>query len=719
MNYKILNLRKIKKSDLIKSLTENDFDIPSNKEKKEIQDTIAESIENGIYLIARNALIIGIYFDFERTFFNIRRKGIFRYSKYTSKKCIVDSLASEVLDICEKLGYVSNDNIKYLKSIINLKNLQFSYNDIHKFILGEVKSFKNKYKGKSIIKSLLSYVDYLFLSNHYPESITDPMELTSRTKEEISSAVSYLIYFITEKNTLNITDTTYVSEEYIKSGEIGRIIIAACYVSDFREFEIMIDHFNYECIVVGDKLQIRPYSEDFEKSIRIGYIRNQLQYYNDILSAEDTEESSKSVSIEELVDELNKQDEFNFFQYTETHNYPRYRVEIPEPIFEFIVERFFKPDLLFKEEIIYLAKVFKEQLLNPDDLKNIKIRDNLSIMDFIKIKRVFSLFYLLFTKQIYKKEKVDNEILLRSLIPVYPEKLFYNFIEKLTSTENIDTFLDIVCWEPGSDTLFDLQYHPILYFNNHFLIPLTILVNSNSIRNLFASEYKQNNKNLFTDGSIDALVEKLSSSFDKAGIQNFKQTSIPNTDVDLFAVFEDTLFLFECKHTLHPVSAFDLRTTYDYIKKAEKQLEYLNQEFSKGNLVKALEAKYKIDLTNIRNVVSCIVMSNRLFNGNVFKYPVRNINEIDNFLNRGTMRTNEGEFWLWQEEKLTLSDLLEYFSLESKLVKLLYDSVSARTLTYKLTDPPLIFDAYYMASEKAIPILNNFTSTLREFKQNE
>jgi len=714
MNYKTLNLRKVKKEDLIKSLIEKDFEVPTGKDKKDIQNIIIASIERGTYLIARNALILGLYFDLEETFNKIRKGGIFRYSKYTSKRCMVENLVTDILELNEKLGFVDEDCIKYLNSIKNLSNLHNSYTKIHEFIQDEINFFKNKYKGKSLIKTLLSYIDFLFLSNHYPASVTDLTEISSRNKEDICSAVSYLIYLISNKYSLNITDTRLIAEEYIKSGEIGRIIIAACFISDFKEFEILIDHFNYECIVCEDKLKIIPPFENFEKSIRIGYIREHLQYFNDFIKAEKTEEDNRVVSLEGLVDELNKMEEFKFFKYTESHNYPRYIVEIPEPIYDIIIEKLFKPDLLFKEEVLYLAKVFKEQLLNPDSLRQIKIRENFTLLDFIKIRRVFSLLYLLFTKQIFKNENIDHEVLLRSLIPVYQEEIFYNFIEKLTSTENINDFLDIVCWEPGLDILFDLQYHPIIFIAHHFIMPLTILVNSNSIRNLFASEYKQNNKNLFLDGSIDALVEKLSKSFDEAGIQNFSQTSIPNSDIDLLAIFEDTLFLFECKQSLHPVSTFDLRTTFDYINKAEKQLDYLNQEYLNGNLTDLLEKKYKIDLKGIKNIVSCVVLSNRLFNGNAFKYPIRYISEIENFLTNGRMRTNEGEFWLWKTDKLLLSDLIEYFSLNSKLVKLLFDSVSVRTLTYKLSNPPILFDSYFLSSEKAIPLLNDFTSKLRK-----
>ncbi|MBI6118350.1 hypothetical protein [Salegentibacter maritimus] len=716
MNFKQINLRKVKKENLIEEIINKNFELPSLKDKKEIQKIINSSIQTAQYSIAINSLILGIYFDYKNTFQNIRRKGTMRYSKYMNKKCIVSNLSADLLEINSSTSFLLATEKNYLESISNLSNLRNSYQELNVFIIKETKWFEKKYKNKSILKSLLVYADFLFLSNHYPESNEDPMDINCRSKEDVCSAISYLIYFISDFKRIKPIDTAFVSEEFIKSGEIGRIIVAACFISDFKEFEILIDHFNYQCKLNEKTLKIIPPSKDFEKSIRLGYIRNELQNINDTLFVLEQENAKENQSLVELVEKITEVKDFNFFKLTESYGYSRYRVEIPEVIYHFILDNFFKPNTLFQEEVVYLAKIFKEQLLNPEDLEKIKIKDELTLMEFIKIGRVFSLFYLLFSKEIFKMEDPDSDILLRSLIPVYLEDELYDFIEKLTSTQNIDTFLDLVCWEPGLDILFDLQYHSIIFINNRFFVPLSIMVNSNSIRNLFASEYKQNNKSLLSDGSVDALVEKLNKSFNNAGITNFKETSIPNSDIDLFAIYEDTLFLFECKQSLHPVSAFDLRTTFDYIKKAESQLDNLNHLYNDFDLSSLLERKYGIDLSKVENVISCIVLSNRMFNGNVFRYPVRYINEITNMLEKGIMRTNEGEFSLWKGEELTLSDLKNYFSLDNQLTKLHLDSLSVRTVSYDLTNPPIEFDSYYMDSEVAIPKLNKFTSTLRKVR---
>lgn len=704
--------KKVDNSTLIEDLKKGLFTAPSSKEFSILFKKLDSATSSGDYLTSRNCLTVLVFFNTDKTFESIKRKGVFRYSKYTNRKCIVKNLSLDLIDICRKLNKLTPSFEIYLNSIVTYSTIVDSYKSFDKYILNEIRAFEKKYAGKSLVKTLLSAVDFLFLSNYEPNSTDDLSSISSRTKEEVSSAVSFLIYFYTERIKGSNIDTTFVAEDYIKSGEIDKLIIPACYHLDFREFEILIDHFDYECVMEDARMLIRPPFEDFEKAIRLGYIRTDIQQMNDRII------DHEALSFENLVDELNKQDSFKFFTLTDTHNYERYRVEMPEPIFEILIDKFIKPDALFREEISYLSMIFKEQLLDIDDLKKIKLKDDLTLEEFMKIRRVFMIFYLLFAKEIYKKEKVETNCLLRSLIPSFPEKTFREFIEKLLPANKIDSFLDLVSWEPGLEIVFDLQYHPILFFDDHFLIPLSIFANSNSIRNLFASEYKQNNTELLKNGEVDPLVDKLHSSLSEASLLSFSQTPIGFSDLDVFAVHENVLFVFECKHSLHPVSPFDLRTTFDYIKKAENQLDLVLNDFHNGHLVKKLEAKHNIKLNGIEKIQGVIVLSNRLFNGNIFKYPVRNISEIDNMLNQGTMKTKDGTFWLWKEKKLTIDFLLDYFSLDNNLILLLSNSLSQRTQIYEFAKPEIKFNTYFLDIEIATSKLKEFSDTL-EIKTDE
>lgn len=702
-----INFKKTDYKQLIKQLKENQFNTPSNAIKKKILKELEESVLRADYLVSRNTLIVSVFYDCEGTLNYIRRKGILRYSRYTNKKCIVKPLATEVIEICKEFGCNSKKVLSYFESIINLASVLDSYNAFERHILGEFRVFERKYKNKSIIKTLLSLTDYLFLSGHCPKNASNLSEITNRTKEDISASVSFLIHFYTQRVNTTDIDTTFVAVDYIKSGEISSLIIPACYYSDFKEFEIMIDHFDYSCQKEDSGLYIKPPFEDFEKSIRAGYIRTELQQYNDLF------EIKEAVSFEDFVTQINSIKEFKFFKLIKTHNYPRYILEIPEPVIDFIIEHFIKPDELFKDEVLYLSLVFKEQILKKEHLSLIKIKDDLTLFEFIKVRRMFLLLYHMFSQEIHNVEQIDTELLLRSLIPVFPTELFYLFMEKLLSTEKVESFLDLVYWEPNCDFIFDLQYHSILFLNEHFLIPLSIFSQSNAIRNLFASEYKQPNSKIHNTG--DALVEKLMDIFNEVFIRSFAETEINSTDIDICAIVDDTLFVFECKHTLHPVSSHDLRRTYDHIKKAETQLDKIIQCFERGELLDILKRKLKIETNKIKRIVPCIILSNRLFNGNIFKYPIRNINEVGNILKTGRMRTNSGTFCVWKDSSLTLEFMLDYFSLNCKLTTMLMDSLSKETLTFDFAEPKILFDTYYLDSEVALPKLDEFTKGFKKY----
>lgn len=706
MSYNSINFKKINKTQLIFEISKESFPKPTKKDLKTNQKLINESISNGNYELARNTLFFGFYFDRVETLDNIKKKGLFKYSKYISKKCIISNLAEELLVFSKAIGENSPLIINYLTSIINLAFLHSAYYELHKHIFSNYHRFKKNYKDKSIIKTLIAYIDFLFLSNQKLVQVYDPMDISSRTNEEIGEATSYLIFLFTERFKTSYKDTIFVADEYIKSGEIFRLIIASCFILDYKEFEVYVDSFNYSCIKNGDNLKIIPFSEAFDKSIQYGYIRSQLQAFNDYNDFKD------AASIEDIANQLLKVEELAIFEIKETLGHKRYTLSIPEPIYEIIADKFLKTESLFKEEIIYLRKLFKEQLLSFDDLKSIIIRDNLSLFEFLKIRRLFFLFYLLFSKEILKREQKDINIVFRSLLPVYRKDVFYEFVGKITSKENLDTFLAIVCWEPGEDVHFDLQYYPIVFLDGYFILPLAIFAHSNPIRNMYASEYKKDNKSLLSDGKVDRLVNKLHSIFKIAGINSFIQTSYKKTDMDVFAILDDSLFIFECKHSLEPTSAFDLRTSHDYIRKAEKQLDYLTSEYESGNLIPVLELKYKLELSHIKNAIFCIVVSNRLFNGNAFRYPVRNIFEIDNILTAGIMRTNKGVFRIWESKTLLLIDLLKFFGEDNEEIKLMNECLSCRTLKYGLLEPYIEFDKYYLSSEKFSPILDNYTEKL-------
>lgn len=716
MNYKGINLRKTAPKVLLSEFSKGSLGTITSRDIKDLMALIEQSVDAGIYCAALNAILLGIKIDYNKTFSTIRKRGLFRYSKYNQKKCIISALSNELLVLDKKLNFLDDKEIKYLQSIVNLVGLSSSFSAIHRLIIEEIKRFSRNHRKQSLIKTLLAFSDFLFLTNYVPEVPSDKQSVKSRTKEEIAEAVSYLIFFISSRQEIKAQDTVFVAGEYITSGEIGRIILPVCSMIELKEIEILIESFDYTCLSNEEKLKITPPSEDFDKSIRLGYIRSELQIGSYVDEAQHIDIIDNAASMESLIDTIHDGigEDIRFY-YKEDFGYGRYVLEFPEHIIDILVERIFTPNALFKEDLMYLSIIFKQQLLTIDDLENTIIRDDLTIKEFMNIRRLFSFLLSLYRKKLYiNKDTISTELLVRSMIPVYKEEQFYDLFGRITSQEKLDTFLDIMCWEQGAENLFDLQYNPLLYIDGLFLVPLNIFSTSNAIRNLYASEHKK--QGLLINGDLEPLSENLYNSFSRVGTPCLKNVEFSNGDVDVLAVVDNTLYIFECKHTLHPINVYDMRTTFDYIQKAESQLDKIKNEYESGSLKMIIETKLGSSLGHIDNVSYSIILSNKLFSGNTRKYPIRHINELTNIIEEGRFKTNDGIFSIWQGDDMASQDLDNFLGTNNAALNILYESLSVVTLSYPLTVPSIEIDWYYLESEVLLPKVKIYTDSLRHIE---
>lgn len=691
MKFSEINLNKLNYNEALSSYLSNNFIKPSNKEKKELQKVIEKSVLKAKYKVSINAITLGLCFDYDKTFENIRKKGVFRYSKYQKSKCIIKSLAEEIMYVCNSLSHAKQPDIDYLNSIILLEPTLQSYKELNKLVLAEIRDFKRNYKGKSLIKSLLCFNDYLFLINHYPDRNGDLDDIKGlRTKEEISSSVSYIIWLISELDGLTVSNSTLIADKYIESGAIKRIITACCFINELKEVEIFIDNFNYKCVKRDEVLEILPQSVCFEKSLRLGYIRTDIQIATDRLREDSGSESIKSIA-EEIVNL------FEVFVYIETHNYPRYILQMPEPLFDYLEKNILSPDHLFKEDFEYLSNVFKEQLLNFEKLKNEKIAANLTLLEFLKLIRVFTFFQILFEISVYDKNKdIKTGDVIRSLIPNFSEDHIYEILEKFTTTEKAESFLDLVTWEQGNQNLYDIQYYPFLFIDGYYLLSMNIMQRSNSLRNLIASEYKKGNKHILKDGKDDELINRLIRLSEKLNLDYDFGLNFSGGEIDFILVIEKTAFIFECKQTLHPASIYDLRTLNDYVNKAENQLDKIISLNEDEKLFQQFNSK-RINFSKIESVVPAIILNSRLFNGNCSKYPIRNIHELVNILERGTAVTIKETYKLWESNNLQLSDVLDYFDKQNKIYKYFFNSsLQLYKHNIPITSPEIVYDTYFI-----------------------
>lgn len=130
---------------------------------------------------------------------------------------------------------------------------------------------------EALFKELLAYADATFYLSGRSYEHFNKHKIEGYGHEEVFDGISYIIYLYNV--TIGIeTDIHYtVSAQYVFSDEIEKIILIACKVNQLQEWELCIDYFNYNVKSTERNLVIFDDTQLFEKSIRLGYIRRDMQ----------------------------------------------------------------------------------------------------------------------------------------------------------------------------------------------------------------------------------------------------------------------------------------------------------------------------------------------------------------------------------------------------------------------------------------------------------
>ena len=137
-------------------------------------------------------------------------------------------------------------------------------------------------------------------------------------------------------------------------------------------------------------------------------------------------------------------------------------------------------------------------------------------------------------------------------------------------------------------------------------------------------------------------------------------------EIDLLVIYDDFLLFVECKNPILPTDAFSMRNNYDYIQKAAKQLANMEKAFSNISFQNDFLKSHSIEYKH-REILSCIVMGNRLFSGYSYKgYPVRCIHELISFMYSGDVNyicdDQIIKEHIWDDINLSMQDIKKYLS---------------------------------------------------------
>ncbi len=287
-------------------------------------------IDSQRYVPSVNRLTLCILSDQTRTFSYIRRKGLFRQSKYVEKREIVSNLVRYLLLNRTTLD-ISLHNLNYLESIQAFVETHRLFQRMRAFIVGDLMDIKaswGKSNTKSIVKTMISFVEALFQSNHQISEHQDDNRLSFYSKEDIAESFSLILFLYSKGRELNIKDTLDIDMNLINSGRLERLLVVGCKYRVLLGLEILIDHFGYCATLSRRRITIKAPDEELEMSIMLSWIRQQLQLQYLFHSIIRQPYARDLVPYEHLINTITGK--MSLISYKEEFGLRRYRLEIPE-----------------------------------------------------------------------------------------------------------------------------------------------------------------------------------------------------------------------------------------------------------------------------------------------------------------------------------------------------------------------------------------------------
>jgi len=585
----------------------------------------------------------------------MRRGGIFRASRYEFRsKALIKILGA--FDRLVPEESIRPDRLRYIRSVQTLLPAAEDARQVRRSLLARLNTHK-----RYVLKSLLVSVNEMFAHNWQANYEIDSSIIQHWGAEDMASAFSFILNLMREEVGIEPTAWQHVDDHLISPFEnvYAGMLVDAAKLCEFREIETLIDGLPYEVARENSTLRVFSTDEDFEKSIRLGYIQSDMQMSMRSARVMELRSGSPITTMENFIAEA--------FQAGMAE-----LVEIvPEPIERLVFKmhldpHFFAPlsgDTFFTEEIIALYSAAIDSFLpEGEDPRHIKVSENLDISDIIKVQRLFSFISYAFherLKSIENKARRDR-LRARSMLPVVKRQFLVDVIQRVIDVEKVDECLRLLILNEA-DQFIDIQYRPIIKAGEWFVIAPALLHKSNLPRNIVVGNKLRNTLVTDDDPMQDAVVEALRASgflvepgftFDIEG----------ERETDILCWRDGHLFVFECKNSFHPCSAHELRTSYERIKEGEEQLDirnrWLKHPDNQANLYRRLG--WNVPVTE--HIHTGIITANRLFTGfQKGQHPVRQAFELINVISRGMINRPDGSsLRFWKDATFSASDLVEY-----------------------------------------------------------
>ena len=650
---------------LLKSTEDVQF---SDKDIKILASKFENSMEKSDIEKIKNWLALGIIANQDSFFPIIRKKGLLRSSKYDFH---TENISASIPIILNSKLSLSKENTNYLNSILALAMVGTTISKQLEKLLTQLKE-----KGDVLIRHIWAIIDYTFMlqvtTGYKANKTINSDDISYYNPEDLAEAGSYLYHLYYSKISFGAPNIKHPITTNTEQAE--KALVVAAKIKVFQEYEVLVDALNYKITLESSSntLTMSPPDENLERAIRVGYILSEMQFFSFHLR----NKSEELVSIEKMGAKFHEVMGGKFITLIE-EPIPRYVFAIPtnEKLSEILAH-----NSLYEEEVQAFQYAQKEWLIEHERMRDFEVTDGLTLWDISKAQRLFSFFRWYAVSHLDPIKETELETVLNSLVASLRKDDVTKLLE-LAVGDKAYKVIEFLSWDPNSNKVFDIQYQPLIKTGDHYSIPYNLMANSNLLRN----SLQLSKKRFFEDGSEDPSVDLLEKSLkDRTDLVaknvSFNWKGIAG-EVDVIAIIEDTLFIFECKNSLLPCNIYEIRTSYDYVVKAGDQLDRFSRLAKEPKFFEYFLKKLGWPMIPPLKLTTCIVMANRMFAGYRHNnHPVRGNHEVINQITTGIIAIGDKRYCTWKNVEFAAEDLRCY--LEDDLT---YEPIWKATVAHKQT----------------------------------
>lgn len=473
------------------------------------------------------------------------------------------------------------------------------------------------------------------------------------------------------------------------------------------------------CPAPGPVFFLRPPFVDFEYYRRLGFIR--LEASTGISRADAARKAPKAISLRGAADRFATRFAKTLAEVRDGDTrWRRVRINFPalKKLYEMVSKHAFFEDFVYTEQ---LARDFMVPLGTDDGIP--QVTHALDLETFHGLWRYFLFLSLVDIALVRDASKNDSLMLLNSLVRLGSEEAIVELSRELgVSSEQGTDFLRVVSADVKQLGYFDLQYRPFLRIAQSFnpktgrsteaevLHLPAVVCTSNVLRNVQAANNIRNaaNASVF----VQATAHALRATFDKVEINRPVEGSEgKSTDIDVILLEGETLYLFECKHSIPPTGPHEMRDLWEEIELGVEQLRTAMRIFEDAGRRQSYLAGWFpgtiLRETHQLKIAPCVLCSHRIFAGLHYRgIPIRDFGSFSRLCDSGVIGMGGGiegdeivirQYRITRGERFAAADLDDYLSPDSRLFSTFRPFMHPFTQLYKSGGITIAKESYVYA----------------------